>query len=161
VAVRVPRDTQELAARVDRVSGELASAQGRQPSVDEVARELETDRGAVLEAMAAWLRIDRCALDVPRVPDDGGEALVRDVGRLDDGFARAEDRVMPAGLMASLTRREREIVRLGFQEDLTQAAIGDRFGISQMQVSRLLRHALAQLRRAAEARSSASGGGTG
>jgi RNA polymerase sigma-B factor len=41
--------------------------------------------------------------------------------------------------MPSLTPREREVVRLRFEDDLTQAAIGERIGMSQMQVSRVLR----------------------
>jgi RNA polymerase sigma-B factor len=48
--------------------------------------------------------------------------------------------------MRSLTPREREVVRLRFEEDLTQAAIGERIGVSQMQVSRVLRQAIARLR---------------
>jgi hypothetical protein len=51
--------------------------------------------------------------------------------------------------MGSLTSREREVVWLRFEEDLTQAAIGARIGVSQMQVSRVLRQAIARLRRLA------------
>jgi RNA polymerase sigma-B factor len=47
--------------------------------------------------------------------------------------------------------REREVLRLRFQEDLTQAEIGERIGVSQMQVSRLIRQAVARLRVMADA----------
>jgi RNA polymerase sigma-B factor len=52
--------------------------------------------------------------------------------------------------MRVLSEREREVLRLRFAEDLTQSEIGARVGVSQMHVSRLLRHAIAQLRDAAE-----------
>ena len=48
--------------------------------------------------------------------------------------------------MRSLTPRHREVLRLRFEDDLTQAEIGKRLGISQMQVSRVLRHAIGRLR---------------
>jgi RNA polymerase sigma-B factor len=66
--------------------------------------------------------------------------------RFDDGFGRAEERADLHALMRSLTPREREVVWLRFEEDLTQAAIGERIGVSQMPVSRLLRQAIARLR---------------
>ena len=53
-------------------------------------------------------------------------------------------------MMSALTDREREILRLRFVEDLTQSEIGDRVGLSQMHISRLLRQAVAQLREAAQ-----------
>jgi RNA polymerase sigma-B factor len=48
--------------------------------------------------------------------------------------------------MRSLTQREREVIRLRFEADLTQAQIGEIIGVSQMQVSRVLRQAIARLR---------------
>ena len=52
--------------------------------------------------------------------------------------------------MSALSEREREILRLRFAEDLTQSEIGDRVGLSQMHISRLLRQVIARLREAAE-----------
>ena len=63
------------------------------------------------------------------------------------GHALAEDRATIDRLMRSITPREREVLRLRFEEDLTQAEIGELIGVSQMQVSRLLRKAIHRLRR--------------
>ena len=49
-----------------------------------------------------------------------------------------------------LVRREREVLRLRFVEDLTQSEIGERIGVSQMHVSRLIRQTIARLRAAAQ-----------
>ena len=48
--------------------------------------------------------------------------------------------------MRVITPREREVLRLRFAEDLTQAEIGERVGVSQMQVSRIIRQSVARLR---------------
>jgi RNA polymerase sigma-B factor len=85
--------------------------------------------------------------------DQAGDTLGDSVGTVDDGFARAEQRALLHELMRSLTPREREVVRLRFEEDLTQADIGERIGVSQMQVSRVLRQALSRLRALARAES--------
>jgi len=62
---------------------------------------------------------------------------------------RAEDAAVVERLMRCLSEREREILRLRFEEDLTQAEIGDRLGVSQMHVSRLIRRSIATLQQAA------------
>jgi RNA polymerase sigma-B factor len=71
------------------------------------------------------------------------------VGTEEHGYIAAEDRATLERLMQSVTPREREVLRLRFEEDLTQAEIGERIGVSQMQVSRLIRQSVARLRAAA------------
>jgi RNA polymerase sigma-B factor len=147
-AVRVPRDLQELALRVDRVVAELTRELGRAPSVDELARAIDAEPEEILEAMQASSAYRATSFETPRAGGEGepGDTLADSVGTVDDGFARAEQRAVLHALMRSLTPREREVVRLRFEEDLTQAAIGERIGVSQMQVSRVLRQAIARLR---------------
>ena len=90
------------------------------------------------------------SFDAPRSnEDDGGDSLGDAYGGEEFGFGLAEDRATLERLMAAITPREREVLRLRFVEDLTQAEIGARIGVSQMQVSRLIRQALARLRTAA------------
>ena len=72
--------------------------------------------------------------------------LADGLGFTDDGFRRAEDSVTFDHLLAGLEERERTVLHLRFREDLTQAEIGDRVGISQMHVSRLIRQAIDHLR---------------
>ena len=147
-AVRVPRDLQDLALRVDRVADELTRERGRAPTVDDIADTIDVQPDEVLEAMQASSAYRATSLETPRAggDDEPGDTLGDTVGMTDDGFARAEQRAVLDALMRSLTPREREVVRLRFEEDLTQAAIGERIGVSQMQVSRVLRQALSRLR---------------
>jgi RNA polymerase sigma-B factor len=149
-AVRVPRDLQELALKVDRLVGDLTRELHRQPSVPELAERLEVSQEQVLEALEAAGAYRATSFDAPRGAEaEPGETLADSVGGPEDGYLRAEERATLDRLMLSITPREREVLRLRFEEDLTQAEIGERIGVSQMQVSRLIRQAVGRLRLAA------------
>jgi RNA polymerase sigma-B factor len=150
-SVRVPRDLQELAVRVDRVTDELSRELGRVPSVAEIAERIGTTVEQVLEAREASAAYRAVSLDRSRDEDEEGDGGMADsVGFEDPGFDVAENSATVERLMRVLTDREREVLRLRFAEDLTQSEIGVRIGVSQMHVSRLIRHAVAQLREVAE-----------
>lgn len=151
-SVRVPRDLQELALRVDRTVTRLSLGRRRSPSVGEVARAVETSEEQVLEALEAMGAYRASSLDVPRSSrDEETESVAETIGSTDRGYDRAEERATLEPLMAGITERERTVLRLRFSDDLTQAEIGERIGVSQMQVSRLIRQALTRLRAGADA----------
>jgi RNA polymerase sigma-B factor len=147
-AIHVPRDLQELSLRVDRVTQELAGMSHRPPTIAEIARAVGVSEEDVLEAREAGCAYRATSLQ-RRVGggDDNDRPTLGDVlPQPDDGLDRAEDRAVLDRLLRRVTERDREALRLRFEEDLTQAEIGERLGISQMQVSRILRRALARLR---------------
>lgn len=86
------------------------------------------------------------SLDAPLDHTEEARSLADLFGDVDDGFARAEQRVLAEQLGRGLCERDREILRLRFEEDMTQSEIGAMLGVSQMQVSRLIRSALERLR---------------
>ena len=145
--IRVPRDLQELTLRVNKLQEQVASEIGRAPTPLELAERLEVPVERVLEAREAAHAMRPVSLDRPALPDGelDGDTLVDRFGTLDAGFGRAEDAVMVDDLLRRLPDRERQVVELRFTEDLTQSEIGERIGISQMHVSRLLRRALSEL----------------
>jgi RNA polymerase sigma-B factor len=147
-AVRPPRSLQERALMVERAADELLGELGRSPTVGELAERTDLDAAAVLEAREA---LNARASTSLSAGDDGedGVSLDATIGSPDSGFRRAEERVTLAALSAVLTAREREVVRLRFDEDRTQAEIGRMVGLSQMHVSRVLRCSLEKLREAA------------
>jgi RNA polymerase sigma-B factor len=75
--------------------------------------------------------------------------MVETVGAEDSGYDRVEAQIAAAG--APLSDRERTVLRLRFEEDLNQYEIGRRLGVSQMQVSRIMRKALRKLLEAVQA----------
>jgi RNA polymerase sigma-B factor len=149
-SVRVPRDLQELAVRVDRVGEELSRELARAPTPGEIAERVNATAEQVLEAREAAGAYRAVSLDRPRDDDEDGEGVADSVGVEDPGFGLAEDAATVERLMRVLSDREREVLRLRFAEDLTQSEIGQRVGVSQMHVSRLIRQSVARLREAAE-----------
>ena len=146
-SVRVPRDLQELALKVDRAVSELSLDLHRQPTVEEIGAKVGADEEDVLEALEASGAYKATSLESPRgSEDESGETLGDTLGTEEHGFALAEDRATIEHLMRSITPREREVLHLRFAEDLTQAEIGERIGVSQMQVSRIIRQSVARLR---------------
>jgi len=149
-SVRVPRDLQELVLKVDGTVSDLGRELHRAPTVAEISERLSVSEEDILEAMQAGGAYRATSLETPR-GDEEGDTLADSLGTDEDGFAQAEHRATLDRLLSAVGPREREVLRLRFQEDLTQAEIGERIGVSQMQVSRLIRQAVARLRVMAEA----------
>jgi RNA polymerase sigma-B factor len=148
--VRPPRNTYELSHRVARTVDALERELGRSPTPSEVAERLGASVEDVLDARATTDQCRGTSLDASR--DEDGYALLDELAVDDRGFGQAEDRADIESLMSGLSARSREILRLRFGEDLSQAEVGTRVGYSQMHVSRLERRAIAQLRQEVEYR---------
>jgi RNA polymerase sigma-B factor len=141
--VRVPRDLQELRLRVDAISQTLTGELGRSPTPAELAERANATTEQILEAVAAATAHHPDSLDQP-LSDEGDDAIDF-LAAEEPGFERVDDAAFVDGLLDTLSDRERIILRLRFEKDLTQAEIGDRLGISQMHVSRLIRQAITTL----------------
>jgi RNA polymerase sigma-B factor len=153
-AVRVPRGLQELSMRVDRAVSGLSEELRRSPSIKEIAAAVSASEEEVLEALQAGGAYRAVSFEAPRGSngsDDDVTTLADSIGVDESGFDRAEERATLARLLSSVTPRERAVLRMRFEEDMTQAEIGAIIGVSQMQVSRVIRQALARLRAAADA----------
>jgi RNA polymerase sigma-B factor len=149
-AVRPPRGLQELTLRVEGAAVRLSAQLDRAPTVGELAAATDSTDEEVLEALQARTGRDALSLQAPQGGEDQQPALQDMLGASDDGYAQAEMRVFLDDLMTGLPRRTREILRLRFEEDLTQAEIGELFGVSQMQISRIVRQAIGRLREIAD-----------
>jgi RNA polymerase sigma-B factor len=143
-AVHVPRDLQDRVLAVDGAARELESVLGHHPTVAELADRLGLEDEDVLDTLHAAHARRADSLDAPYGDDDAG-TLGDTIASHDDGFHRAEQRAALARLAAILSPRERRVVALRFRHDLTQQQIGELVGLSQMQISRVLRQAIAKL----------------
>jgi RNA polymerase sigma-B factor len=149
-AVRPPRTLLEHALAVERATSALTERLGRSPTIAEIADETGLVDEEVLEAREAAAAHTATSLSAPvGGSDSDAQELGERLGAEDDNYARVDDRVTVAALTRTLSRRDREIVRLRMEEDLTQSEIGARVGLSQMHVSRILRDAMRALRLAA------------
>ena len=144
-AIRVPRALQELNARMSSTIDRLTSKLGHSPSIGEIANALDSTPEEVLEAIEVGYAYT--TLSLSGSPGEDGEADPLDsIGEEDEGFERSEDRAALAPALVRLAPREREILRMRFEEGMPQTQIADRVGLSQMHVSRLIRKSLAVMR---------------
>jgi RNA polymerase sigma-B factor len=146
-AVHVTRGAQERSKTVQDAVKLLSREHGRTPTVQQLALYLEISEEDVLDGLQAAQAYTASSLDAPVQNGEEGEtSLASILGEHDSGYEQVETEILIENALASLTDREQRLLQLRFVEELTQAQIGEQLGVSQMQVSRLLRAALAKLR---------------
>ena len=107
--------------------------------------------GSPVEAQEAAVAYEASSLDAPRSTEDDSDSYAESIGADDAAYEQIEYMQTIAPTMRALPERDRLVLKLRFEDDLTQSEIADRIGVSQMHVSRLIRRALARLRTVAEA----------
>jgi RNA polymerase sigma-B factor len=150
-SVHVPRGAQEMALRVEDAYQKLTVKQGRAPSVSVLAEYTELSIEDVLEGLETAAAHHSVSLDAPHDDGEGGSGTLGDTfGEDDERFELVEASVTITAAARSLSARERRVLILRFVEDRTQTQIAEIIGVSQMQVSRILRGALEKLRELTE-----------
>ena len=145
-AIRVSRSMRDTAYRVLQAREKLQREQQREPTVEQIARELDIPREEVVMAMDAV--VDPVSLSEP-VYSDGGDTVtvmdqVRDTKNTDEDWL---EHIALKDAMARLTPRERRILALRFSDGKTQMEVSDEIGISQAQVSRLEKNAIKSIKK--------------
>ena len=137
--------------KVNNAIAKLSRETGQSPTAAEVAKEIGEPPELVLEAMEAAIAYDAVSLDTPRTSgEDEGDTYADTMGAIDERFELIEYTSAIGPTMRALPPRDRLVLKLRFEEDLTQLEIAERIGVSQMHVSRLIRRALERLRTVAE-----------
>jgi RNA polymerase sigma-B factor len=147
-SVHVPRGVQERALQVRDAQEAFANEHGRAPTVNQLAVYLELGAEEVIDALIAIQGYKTLSLDAPRQGEDDDAAIGygNSVGDEDERYELVELDATVTAVLDHIPPRERRILHMRFVEDLTQTEIAARMGISQMQVSRLLRRSLEELR---------------
>ncbi len=148
--IRAPRELQELSFRISRLVQDLIHELGREPTDAEVAEVLQLHPDKIFEAFEVDRRRTLISLDQTLTTDGSSEQLLIDT--LEDGshqikFSSEEDNIMLQAAIKQLKDNLREVITMTFYQDLSQTEVARRLGISQMQVSRRLRAATAELQR--------------
>ena len=145
--IRPPREVQRAHTRLVRTG--VALDRVDDTSVSALAAEVEGGVEVVREALLARSCFSLVSLDSPVGGEsDGEDGPVRDVADPDvtESMERTEARLLVRPLLATLTPRDRDLLRLRFGQELSQREIGLELGMSQIQVSRCLQRLLLQLR---------------
>jgi RNA polymerase sigma-B factor len=152
-SAHVPRVVQERILSVNQALDRLSTELGRSPTLREVAGATRCTVEEVLEAKEAAPAYASASLEAPapRTEDGEGQTYADTLGLEEQGYELVELGQAIGTAMRRLTQQERYVLHLRFVEDLTQVEIAKRIGVSQMQVSRILRSVLDRLRTASEA----------
>ncbi|MDQ4503896.1 sigma-70 family RNA polymerase sigma factor [Sinomonas sp. ASV322] len=146
--VRPPRSVQELRLTVNRLRPDLTQRLGREPTTCELSAELGVPIEDVEEARLANAAMAADPIEHGDSPDDSRERrLMVVVSYEEPGFERVDLHRSLVDALIDATDQDRVLLHLRFDEELTQQEIARELGVSQMQVSRLLRRVLARLRR--------------
>ncbi len=147
-SVHVPRGDQERALKVRDAQETLANELGHAPTVNQLAEYLELDTEQVLDALQAIQAYESLSLDAPRPggDEDGGMTYGEAMGDEDGRYELVELDATVVAALEHIPPRERAMLHMRFVQDMTQTEIAARVGLSQMQISRLLRRSLEQLR---------------
>lgn len=151
-SVHIPRALQERAQAAGTALTALTASLGRSPTIAEIAEWMDLTREEAIEALEARMAYDAASLDASsRAGADEEDGWIHRLGTVDGGFEQIEARAMLEVTLRSMPARERVMVHLRFEEDMSQSEIAKTVGVSQMHVSRLLRRAIERLQAAAEA----------
>ena len=144
-ALHVERGAQERARQVTRAQQTISTRTGHSPTVGELSQYLEISEEEVLEGLQAAEAFDAVSLDAP-VDDQTAARRLDSIGACDEHLELVDEAATVFAAARHLPERERRVLYLRFGEDLPQTEIARRLGISQMQVSRLLRRSLGRVR---------------
>jgi RNA polymerase sigma-B factor len=146
-AMKVPRGDKDRFVVLARAIEELSAAHGRSPTPLELAAHTRLDLEEVLAGLQLAATARPASLDDQGGSSDGEPRTIGEsVGGDDPRLELVETRDLVGRSVRSLTPRERRVLYLRFVEDRTQSEIGADIGVSQMQVSRILRDALKRSR---------------
>lgn len=144
--VKVSRPVRELAYRVHKTQQKLNGTLGREPTISEVAKELALAPQEIVSALEA-VQPPASLYDSAFHDESGDAVLLLDQIKANDGQDNAYfDRLVLKEVLARLPVKERNIIMLRFFQDKTQSEIAALIGLSQVQVSRIEKHALKLLR---------------
>lgn len=152
-AVKVPRKLQELNTLIKKHIIATTQKKGRSPTVKEIAKEMGLSEETILEAMEAGQSYNTISLDKPIMTEDGGsyttvaETLLSSNTEKNNGLDPLVEVENIRRAMATLPKREKEVIRLRFFQNLQQMDIAKELKISQVHVSRILALALRKIKR--------------
>lgn len=144
--IRVPRRLQELSAKVNSATDELTSRLQRSPSIEEVAEYLGTTADEVLEAMESSSAYSSVPLEAQGGnEDDDAPSVIDRYASVDGDLEASDDRIVLEEVIGEFPEADQQAIRMRFIDGMTQVEIAKRLGISQVQVSRMLRRALRRI----------------
>ena len=144
--IKVSRSLKELSYKIFQAREALTASLGREPTLEELAVTMDVDKEEIVQAMEAGGEVE--SLYKPIHQKEGNE--IRLVDKLEENERKEEkilDHMLLAQLLETLDKEERQLIYLRYFADETQSQVGKKLGISQVQVSRMEKRIIENLRR--------------
>ncbi|MFP4457841.1 MAG: sigma-70 family RNA polymerase sigma factor [Clostridia bacterium] len=150
--IKAPRKQKELCGRIHRISPDLAQKYGRIPTVADISKELCVTQEEVIEAMNYQNTYKLTSLEdsISSKHDSKSINLGQIIGEIDSNIKRVDNQSELKDILSKLNILEKKLLILRFVDRLTQKEIADILGISQMQVSRMIKSLLIKLKHVRE-----------
>lgn len=145
--ISIPRKYRELSTYITKVEGELYKKTGEAPGIKEIAASLGIKEGEVEKVLEAKRAAKPSSLSEQLENDDSKTELLQFMGQEDANLQSVEAKQDVANALSNLEEVQRQVIYLRFYEDMTQSKVAEFLGVSQMQVSRLERMALGELKK--------------
>ncbi|MBR6756670.1 MAG: sigma-70 family RNA polymerase sigma factor [Peptococcaceae bacterium] len=142
----IPRKYRELSGKISRAEGEFVQQYGKTPSTEQLANLLGSTSEEIVQALEAKQAIYMTSLSEP-LDDENGSERLNLFGAEDKDLASIETKGELKAALETLSDNERKVIYYRYFEDMTQSKVAELLGISQMQVSRLEKNALQQMRK--------------
>lgn len=143
--IKVSRPLKELAAKTGAARERLEFSLGREPTIEELAREVGASREEVAASLEAGAEVESIYRPVGRDEENGG-CLMDRIAEKNSENDQVLNRMVLTALLKDLGEQEQQIILKRYFENKTQTVIASELGISQVQVSRLEKKILRQLR---------------
>ncbi|ADL13210.1 SigF/SigG family RNA polymerase sporulation sigma factor [Acetohalobium arabaticum] len=144
-AVKVSRSLKRRAHRINEVKESLTAELNREPTIQEIAEEMEVDKEEIVNALEAVR--EPTSIYSPVYENEGNSIeLVDQLAASSENQEQEIDRLALREVIDELKTRERLILKLRFFDEKTQQEVADRIGVSQVQVSRLERKIIDKVR---------------
>ena len=144
--ITIPRKYREMSTYITKAESEYYQEYGENPSIEQIAKMIGADEKEVADAMEAKWATQTTSLSVQEDEEGNTNTLSNYLGVEDKGYFQVELKQDLKNAMSYLDENERKVIYYRYMEDMTQTAIAEILGVSQMQISRLEKGALSKIR---------------
>ena len=144
--IKVSRTLKELSYKIFQTREKLLDLLGREPTIEELAEKMQIDKEEIVEALEAGSEVE--SIYKPIHQKEGNEIRLMD--KLEEKEHREEkilDHMLLQQLLGTLEKEERTLIYMRYFQDKTQSQVGKELGISQVQVSRMEKKIMENLRK--------------
>jgi len=143
-AIKVSRSIKELSAKIGQIQKEYITKKGEEITVEELARELKVEKEEIVVALESQRTVE--SIDKNVYDDENGESKISKISNQKDETTILLNKLCVEELINNLETRDKKIILLRYYKRKTQTEVATMLGITQVQVSRLEKRILSEMK---------------